>query len=350
MLNPNMRSRFVRFNARWLTIGSVVGASVAFPLQAEAVMFSEVYVFGDSLSDVGNTFSKFSGVPEASQFVAPSPPYFQGRYSNGPVWVEYFAENLGLTPNPQTNFAYGGATTGLSPDRPIPSILEQVADYEEDLRQNNAKADSEALYVVWGGANDYLNAGITDPTVTVGNLAKAITSLTTLGAQNIAVFNLGDLGELPVARDPLVSTQLNQLTTFHNAGLADTVKSLNAAFSADIISVDINRLFDNAIANPPSLDLSNVTDACLNLETDPDSGAIVGANICDNPNEYLFWDGVHPTTATHQRIAQFAQEAIEAERGATVPEPGTMLGLSVLGVGGVLSRRKRQRQAAKTRE
>ncbi len=71
--------------------------------------FDEFIVFGDSLSDTGNVFISL-GVP-------PSPPYFDGRFSNGPVTVEHVADQLGfpaLLPSiiGGTNFAWGGAETG----------------------------------------------------------------------------------------------------------------------------------------------------------------------------------------------------------------------------------------------
>ncbi len=71
--------------------------------------FDEIIVFGDSLSDTGNVFISF-GAP-------PSPPYFDGRFSNGPVTIERVADRLGLpAPSPSliggTNFAWGGAETG----------------------------------------------------------------------------------------------------------------------------------------------------------------------------------------------------------------------------------------------
>ncbi len=64
---------------------------------------NQLYVFGDSLSDVGNVFRA-----TGRQYPA-SPPYFQGRFANGPVWVEYLADDLKLPRNPSTNFAFGGA-------------------------------------------------------------------------------------------------------------------------------------------------------------------------------------------------------------------------------------------------
>ena len=61
--------------------------------------FTALYSFGDSLTDTGRT--------------PPSPPssYFNGRYSNGPLWVEYLSAQLGLSYNASNNFAVSGSTT-----------------------------------------------------------------------------------------------------------------------------------------------------------------------------------------------------------------------------------------------
>jgi phospholipase/lecithinase/hemolysin len=56
---------------------------------AHAAGFSAEYVFGDSLSDVGNVYLGSSGSEPAS-------PYVGGQFSNGPVWVQDLAARLGL--------------------------------------------------------------------------------------------------------------------------------------------------------------------------------------------------------------------------------------------------------------
>src|SRR5262245_27616808 len=72
--------------------------------------FSEVIVFGDSTVATGNFYLATGGVVAGT-------PYYQGRFSNGPVWVEVLAQQLGLdAPAPSviggSNYAWGGAETG----------------------------------------------------------------------------------------------------------------------------------------------------------------------------------------------------------------------------------------------
>ncbi|NJK53588.1 MAG: hypothetical protein HC936_13690 [Leptolyngbyaceae cyanobacterium SU_3_3] len=61
-----------------------IAVLTALPKVSEAASFSNLYVFGDSLSDVGNTLNATKSI-----FPLPdAPAYSPGRFSNGPVWVE----------------------------------------------------------------------------------------------------------------------------------------------------------------------------------------------------------------------------------------------------------------------
>ena len=93
--------------AATLFVGSVIAIS-----PARSQNFDNVISFGDSLSDTGNVFA-FIGEPP--------PPYFQGRFSNGPVWTELLAGGAGSMNSPfqgtgvtgNVNLAFGGARTDL---------------------------------------------------------------------------------------------------------------------------------------------------------------------------------------------------------------------------------------------
>src|SRR5215813_14070278 len=95
---------------------------------------------------------------EATRYAEPpSPPYFDGRFSNGPVWVEDFAANSGLKVDPAlrggTNYAVGGAKVGTD----IDSMKNQLLVFLITRRIH-----SNDVLVVFGGRNDLL------PGVTVG--------------------------------------------------------------------------------------------------------------------------------------------------------------------------------------
>lgn len=292
------------------------------PSRASAQNFDEIYVFGDSLSDVGNVFKTTKGD------IPPSPPYFQGRYANGPVWVEYLASKLKVTSNPDTNFAFGSATTRGTP----PGLLAQI----KSFTATHSSVNPKALYILWAGANDYLG-GATDSTAPINNLAMAVKSLSTVGAKNILVVNLPDLGKLPATRTSQSSASLNDLTKKHNSGLAASLNGLRQKLSSDIniTYLDVNSRFNQVINTPEKFGFTNVTNPCLSK-----------VSICDNPNQYLFWDDIHPTTAAHKLFVELAFSALKP-----APEPPpvsaseftvalSMIVFGALGAGLILRRKK----------
>ncbi len=251
-----------------------------------------LYVFGDSLSDVGTVFRTTGGL-------YPPPPYFQGRYSNGRVWVEYLASRLHLSSSQINNFACGGATTGSDRNSLVPGLLTQVQSFNKTHRQTLP----HALYVLWAGANDYLQ-GASSATAPVENLTRAIASLADVGAKNILVANLPDLGQLPATRQGANSTSLSALTGTHNQGLRRALKILAQQYSdLQIVTLDANTLYLEAIANPKAFGFTNVISACLS-----------GDRACGNPDQFLFWDGIHPTTAAHRILAERAFAVLETRR------------------------------------
>jgi phospholipase/lecithinase/hemolysin len=327
--------------------------SFMLPAQASAAKFNQLYIFGDSLSDTGNVFNATTG-----QF-PPSPPspqasvYFQGGFSNGPLWVEYLGQKLGLTPTLFTelqsrppiqgvNFAFGGATSGIqNAFAPFPTgVLAQVEAYKQNL-----PANPQALYTVWGGGNDYLfgNLPLNDPTITetvTDNLALAISSLAQAGAKNFLVPNLPDLGASPfLNNNPQLAGFFNNLTKSHNEKLASKLTELSQNLGINIIDLNVNDLFRKITPNPQAFNLTNTIDACL--IGDFDSIRAGNFALCNDPDNYLFFDAVHPTTKGHRLIANAAIAAIQAE---SVPEPTAALGILAFGALSTTSILKRRQK------
>ena len=251
---------------------------------------NQLYVFGDSLSDMGTVFRATGGM------YPPNPTYYQGRYSNGRVWVEYLALRLHLSSKQTNNFAYGGATTGSNGNSLVPGLLTQVQSFTQTHQQSNPNA----LYVLWAGANDYLQ-GVSSATVPVENVTGAITSLAGVGAKKILVANLPDLGQLPATRTSANSASLSALTQAHNQGLRRSLKLLSQQYSdLQIVTLDANTLYRDAITNPAAFGFTNVISSCLS-----------GSRACGNSDQFLFWDGIHPTTAAHRILGEAAFSAIQ---------------------------------------
>jgi phospholipase/lecithinase/hemolysin len=284
---------------------------------------TQLVVFGDSLVDTGNRYA-ISG----NTFPA-SPPYFQGRFSNGPLWVEQLAASLGV-PNPnavsnpalgdRTNYAVGGATTGtqFSPNG-LPNVVSQVGTYLSGHTPQPGQ-----LFVFTGGANDFIG-GQTNPAVPVANLSAAITALSRAGANEFLVSNLPLLGETPLGRSrpPATRAVLNSLSTAFDQLLDTELDSLRGSLHITIHELDLAGLVADVLANPARFGFTNVTSGAL---TD---GVLSG-------NGYLFWDTLHPTAQAGQLIATRALEAV-------IPEPATLslFGLGIVGLCG-WSRFRRQ--------
>ncbi len=298
-----------------------------------AAGFSTIYGFGDSLSDSGNVNQVVVEATGGTQTFPPSPPYFKGRFSNGPVWIEMLAQKLNV---PLINSAFGGATTGFEntldttlPGIPLPGLQGQI----NNFTISNPVADENALYTIWIGGNDYLPTNsmaftpFNNPTQSLSNVETAMKSLIELGAENIMVFNLPNLGNIPLLNESVDGfcpsdnqfdgDCLNDLTIAHNNGLANLLSSFSS--ERNLIQVDINTLFNNTINNSSSL-FTNVTDGCFD-STIP--------SVCSNPDQFFFWDNVHPTAVAHQLIADTAFQALG------VPEPKMTVGLLIIGLVGL---------------
>jgi phospholipase/lecithinase/hemolysin len=179
-----------RTSKRRLTNVLIAGlTATAVGSSATAASFSQLVVFGDSLSDAGNDLQAIG---------APLSPYYQGRFSNGPVWVDQLATMLGV-PDPTaslaggTNYAYGGAETGGGTSQvvPVPNVGTQIATY----LQGHTPTASQ-LFVVDGGGNN-IRIGETNPQVPVTDLVNEITALANAGAKSFLVPNLFLLGQTP---------------------------------------------------------------------------------------------------------------------------------------------------------
>lgn len=311
-----------------ITVGVAIALFVTlpFPIATSAQNFNQIYVFGDSLSDVGNVYKA------TNKESPPSPPYFQGRYSDGPVWVEYLASKLRLTSNTSNNFAFGGAKTGNSQALP-PGVLAQI----QRFKATRSSAEPNALYIIWAGANDYLG-GATDTTVPINNLASAVKSLAAVGAKNIVVANLPDLGKLPGTRTTQRSSSLSNLTKKHNTGLAASLNSLRQKLGSNIniIYIDVNSQFERVFNTPEKSGFKNVNQPCLNQGI-----------ICPRPNEYLFWDSIHPSTAAHKLLVEFALPGLKFTSEpppVSVSEfavPLSIFIFAALGVGLIILRRRK---------
>ncbi len=261
----------------FLLIAGLSGLSV--PAAAwGAPLYSEMVVFGDSLSDVGNVH-----IASTAQGLIPDPPppYFDGRLSNGPIWVDRLAEWLGVaSPSPSltggTTYAYAGAKTGMSPRNrtllvtrevlPIQNTGSQIASY---LGANPAGFRDDQLVVLWGGANDLVDTRtVADVQRVVDNLEAELTALNANGAKDVLVPNQIDQADAPIFnRVPGVAARMGELNRLFNTQLDTMLDGLEGDpdLNIRIHRFDAFSLVKDVIGNPAEFGLSNVTDAALDL-------------------------------------------------------------------------------------
>jgi outer membrane lipase/esterase len=263
-----------------------------------------LYVFGDSYCDVGNIYLA------TGMKTPPSPPYFYGQFSNGPIWVERVAASMGLKVLPEllggTDYAFGGALATVpyvTTEGTIPDVPQQVELY---LRAHQGKADPKALYILEGGGNDILGAvakgGGSSSELGFG-IAVAISEsellLRRAGAKHFLIPNLLNVGMLPAAApNRKFASEATNATNKYLSAFLDAEEFFEGI---DIQRVNILSLFNEIAAEPSHFGFKNVTTPCLNTTTD---------KVCSDPNQTLFWDDEHPTEPGHVLIADTVLKAL----------------------------------------
>jgi phospholipase/lecithinase/hemolysin len=306
-------------------LACAIGALALAP--SASAQFSNAYYFGDSLSDTGNVYA-------ATGFTQPPAPYFNGRFSDGPVWVETLSAGLGLPASTSTasllggnNYAWGGARTGGGS---IPSLLVQVSGFTGAA----GALDPNALYVVVAGGNDMRDARSAGAAAipaaaqaAADNLQTALSLLAADGAKYVLVANLPDLGATPEAAALGLVAVSTQATNAFNALMPGVVSfgqglGLNMSFF-DLAGVAAAVRTD-ALSNGGAVyGITNVFTPCGTFQ-----GSIgIGCSVSS------FSDALHPSARAHQIIGTAAL--------AAVPEPQTwaMLIAGLLAVGVAAQRR-----------
>ncbi|KAF3762181.1 hypothetical protein M406DRAFT_332568 [Cryphonectria parasitica EP155] len=260
--------------------------------------FSSIVVFGDSFSDNGN------GSYRISNGTWPLvPPYYQGHFSNGPVWPQYLASNLSI---PLYDYATGGATTSNSliqgytgPEStiPVPAVTDQLSSFLSGVSPQgtslNASSSSSSsssspggdfttpLFVVWAGANDiFFNPNISAAQSYLEIAAATASLLAAYPAGHVLTVASPDLSRLPYGfyADELTRSQLTSFTDLLAALLAD-----GARLSAGVDHVDLRALFASFeyYGQPQSYGFAP-------LEGAP--GANGTYTQCDHVQDMVYWD------------------------------------------------------------
>ena len=278
----------------------------------QAQQFNGGVVFGDSLSDSGN-IALAQGLPPVNSFTT----------NPDPVAAEIIAAAFGLTGGPSLagglNFAWGGSCVNPAGPclNPVPNIPTQVTQY---LNANGGRADPNALFSIWGGANDIF-ASLGNPATAQANTVAAATAyvqqiarLQAAGARFIVVYNLPNLGATPqFGADPSIAASVSQITVVYNTAFSTGLASL----SDGITSINTFGLISEIRANPALYGFTNITgQACgagsSSVACGPAGSGLPFTYPAGTNDTFLFADGVHPTGAAHAILASVVLSTIAA--------------------------------------
>ena len=303
--------------------------------------FSDIVVFGDSLSDVGNVYQATSWT---ILWTTPNEPYYEGRFSNGNVWVEHLAWELGLdasTPSAGsgifpwngegTNFAVGGAHSDEH-NKNLEEKMKEISDsYNIDLTELgfmgvtrqilwyllNQDFDENRLFVLWAGGNDFLD-GQQDPFVVAQNMNINLSILKNhCQAKHFLVLNLPPLGLTPryletnwTLSDQEKVNEMNTLSIQYNWFLNAILDNLEEEWEDDLVNIyrfNTFEFFIYVMQNKEQYGLTNISNRAYVEE----NNTIVSEEEVDG---YLFWDSIHPTRKGHELLSAAVLEALPALR------------------------------------
>jgi len=277
-----------------------------------------IVVFGDSLSDSGNAFVLTGELSKPPYQLIPDAAYARGgsHFSNGKTWVEKLAKRMKISDNARPalkdedgfqNYAVGGARARAG--NASFHLSNQVGLYLSDV---GGQASPETLYVIFIGGNDVRDA-IENPAFAGTILTAALTAvqdniiaLASAGARNFLIANAPDLSLVPALNKlPEPFRQgISMVSVQYNYGLQATVAGLVGAFGITVTDFDVFGLIRNVTLDAEGFGFKNVLDTCINVDA-------ANKPACAKPDDYLFWDGIHPTEAGHAEMARVAAQALD---------------------------------------
>lgn len=320
---------FLKYLIRVITL-LVVSLSATLT-NAQISTIDRIVTFGASLSDTGNSFVWLSmpenqgcgisqNVPPYDKLdvlLVPDGPYALGghHYTNGATWIEGLARYFGLAGNARPafrniggnarNYAVGGARAIANYPCRF-NLPEQVGAYLTDL--NGASISPNTLIAIEIGGNDIRDAlvaastGGNPVTILQAAIESTINNLVVLyssGARKFLVMTVPNIGEIPAVQAiPGASAPATALTQAFNLGLTTAIDSFKSATGSDVRVLDAYSKFNEVINNASAFGFVNTENACVTPNQPPFK--------CKKPDTYVFWDGIHPTKAIHDIVAQQA--------------------------------------------
>jgi thermolabile hemolysin len=267
-----------------------------------------VVALGDSLSDTHNLYN-------ASRRQIPNgTSWFAGRFTNGRNWAEYLASDLHV---PLYDWAVGGVGVSdrrVLPWADIPGVLSQARQWRQATKEDASYDPRRTLFTVLIGGNDlvFFNTPVQEI------LAKERETLQVLidgGARNILVLNLPDVSRAPLFKLRGGASDVAAKVQRVNAGLESMMASMRQQYGPklNIQLFDTHAFFTRLFDDPAAYGFQNSTESCLDINRTGFSNFMEShppRSDCRNPDTFVFWDTLHPTTHTHRILADQVAEFV----------------------------------------
>ena len=210
-----------------------------------------------------------------------------------------------------TNYAVGSSRARMVGNV---HLTTQVGLFAQDF----PAAPTNALYAIVIGGNDVRDALVAlevDPTGAtsaqiiedaVMAVASNLSMLVGMGAKHFLVGNVPNVGLAPAVRylDPPLPGLATLFSAQFNLGLEAVLTGIEADPDVTVTRLDAFAFVNQAVADPESFGLQYADFPCLTF-------FVRAGAFCSQPDDYLFWDGIHPTRAGHGALAAIAVDALD---------------------------------------
>ncbi|CAA0821173.1 GDSL esterase/lipase 5 [Striga hermonthica] len=312
-----------------------------------------IFAFGDSYLDLGNNNYINTSTQDQANFLPYGETRFgnkpTGRFTDGLTIIDYLAKFAGIkglippflnkTRKIDTNyngasFASAGAgvlnTTlpgfSVSRDQQVQNYITELKSLSRTFGSKEAKKiASNAVNVITFGATEVivyfeLNTPIPDKTelvkAMIGNLTTVVQEIYNQGGRKFVLLNLLDLGCSPGLKflNPDKKTgpclkNASDIVTLYNEAIDNKARDLRQALPHSKITIfDLAQSVASRTAHPEKYNVTDAHDACCGYDKYNGRFSCGGTRpfkkykVCENPNEYLFWDSFHLTDRAYESI------------------------------------------------
>lgn len=287
-----MRNYYNKFFSDFLFLILMLFLGLNVTSAGQGTSYNKIVFFGDSLSDNGNLFFFDLG------FLPKSPPYFDGRFSNGYVWSEHVAKHFyDKNFTSSVNYAIGGETAVFHNPRNgfLPySLTMSLNSY---LLRSMMSDRAKTLFIIWIGSNDYLKGADNVESLTsavVKSIQETIESLIYHGGINFLIINLPDIAKTPYGRVSDYNKILHALSVAHNTKLEKIISQIKESYKMININMyDAGQHFEHLLKNLDHYNIKyrtqvvNVANACWEGSYTLDKNKYSESNILMRLNERI---------------------------------------------------------------